>query len=674
MKFSTPVDAWNRFWFEPSSPVPMALFRILISALLLQDAVWMRLCDWRLYYSSHSLIPPATFIRLWWGTAMRFDLIDLLPTDWLRLGFLYVYIVSILFVMFGLSTRRSSIAAFLLCLSLYNHFPLINSGADVFLKIALLIIAVSNAGDAFSLDSLFSSLRSDWRKFGFRPVYKPQWAIRVLQLQVCFVYTVSFLSKLHSPQWLNGLTVYYMTRSPDLARFDVPYIFNHLWSLKLLTWCALIVEGCFPILVWIPACRYIVLICGALLHLGIEWVCNIPLFELAMLASYVAFVPVEDWRRLLNWLRRCGSKFALKRYSLFFDSAVTTHVCLVGFLHRLDVFSRLNIQENPNKQKEEGREPSLVLVWNNSELRGFDAARHICLLLPLAWILVPFLFVPVFAHGSSLVFRLVSDRYRAACKERNFLIDSFSNLRYNTLYQHLLLFVLCVGLVCVFGLPRQIFESQRSVRRIEVLDGERMKLLQEIQSYPRDNRPSALLESLAWVNFQEQRRSEAEGDFLKLFNSAKEKVSDSFDPNYARALLNLGIFYRDENDFVAAEHYFSMLKTYDEQFLREGLSMSGDAIAATKARDLSNLSLVIYMRAESIIDGEERRKLLEKALSLSAEGEKLLFLRGSDRAIGNLMSIRYVILRELGDSRRAAAAKRVSAESLSKSHNQTIEP
>lgn len=609
-------------------------------------------------------------IRLWWGADLRFDLIDLLPSDGLRLAFLYLYIVLIIFVMFGLSTRRSSVLAFLLYLSMNNHFPLNNSGADVFLKIGLLIISVSNAGEAFSVDNLLRSLRFDWRKSGFSPVNKPQWAMRVLQLQVCFVYAITFLNKLHSPQWLNGLTVYYVTRSPDLARFDLPFVFDHIWSLKILAWFALILEGAFPVLVWIPACRNLVLLCGALFHLGIEWVCNIPLFELAMIASYVVFIPVEDWQRFSSWLKRSCSRLALQRYVVLFDSDVIANVCLVGFLHRLDLFSRLDIREDSNRENRVTVRSSLVLVWNNDHLTGFEAARHICLLLPMGWLLTPFIFMPLIADVGKFIFSIVSNWYCAASEERNFLIDNLSKPRYNSIYQRLILLFLFVGLICLVGLPRQIFESEQRVRRIEVLDGERLKLLRTLKSYPAEDRSSVLLE-LAWIDFQEQRMSEAESEFLGIFLDAKAKCSGGFNSDYARSLLNLAVFYRDKHDLVAAEHYFAMLKIYDEQFLKDG---TPEHIRLTKARDLSNLALVSYLQAESTNDASERRKLLEKALSLCSGSEQLLITCGSERAVGNLMTIKYVTLRELGDLIRAADAKRISIESLSKSHNLTVEP
>ena len=84
----------------------------------------------------------------------------------------------------------------------------------------------------------------------------------------------------------------------------MPYLFDRLWMIKLLTWGALAVELAMATLVWFRDLRYPVLLAGWLLHLGLEYSMNIQLFQWVILSTYVLFVDPADLRRLTQRLRR----------------------------------------------------------------------------------------------------------------------------------------------------------------------------------------------------------------------------------------------------------------------------------------------------------------------------------------------------------------------------------
>src|SRR5678810_906637 len=90
--------------------------------------------------------------------------------------------------------------------------------------------------------------------------------------------------------WIDGTAIYYVTRIHEFDRFPVPYLFDHLWTIKLMTWGTLVVVFALGALVWFRDLRYPVLLAGLLLHLGLEYSMNIQLFQPVMLSVFVPFI------------------------------------------------------------------------------------------------------------------------------------------------------------------------------------------------------------------------------------------------------------------------------------------------------------------------------------------------------------------------------------------------
>jgi hypothetical protein len=319
----------------------------------------------------------------------------LLPeNDYVRLGGVLFYILMLFFMMIGFHTRLSTFCALCMNESFFNHFLLNLSGADVFLKLSLTLITVSNAGDAFSVDNLRKTLKEDWRKTGFKVPLKPQWALRMMQVQVAYVYWITSLCKFNEPRWVDGNALYFVTRFEDLARFPLPYLFHNAWTSKLLTWMSLSFETLFPYLIWIKEFRYFMILWGTLFHIGIDLTVNIPLFEWIFIGSYVIYIYPQDLTRVMDWckmwLRRFFGPAHIVRYSIYDVSQIKC----VGVLHRLDIFGRLVIEPyselNPQKDKSDAFE----LTSNGKSFCGFDAFRRIALAVPMFWLLLPLLYTP----------------------------------------------------------------------------------------------------------------------------------------------------------------------------------------------------------------------------------------------------------------------------------------
>ncbi len=281
--------SWNRFWFEPQSPEPMGLFRIFFGLILLANGLFWGpdLFD---YFGPHGFLSLDT-MRMLLGSS-RINLFEWMPETNLSVVILYsAYLAAALLLTLGLFTRVSSAVLFVVLVSFHHRNLIILHSGDTLERVILFLMIFSEAGSAYSLDV--------WRKGG-KIVKSAPWAQRLIQYQFTLSYVSTVLWKLDGASWIDGTAMYYAANLQEFWRYPVPYIFEHLWILKLLTWLTLIVELALGTLIWVKAYRYRVIFLGVLLHLGIEYSMNIQLFEWLMLALYIPFIEPEDLRQVMH--------------------------------------------------------------------------------------------------------------------------------------------------------------------------------------------------------------------------------------------------------------------------------------------------------------------------------------------------------------------------------------
>lgn len=286
--------AWREFWFYPVMPESIALFRILFGLLVLQVLVISIGGDFLNWYGHDAIILNETVRRHFWNYQPRFDLLLAFGSDTALQSYFYSVVIATVFMTVGFCTRMSCIYVALSLISMHHHNPFNINGGDAFVRLMVMYLCFSNCGDCYSIDRWISQRRAG------KPLSidaKPRWALRMIQIQIAIVYFHTFVCKVNGQQWWDGTAVYFATRLEDLMRLRMP-LFDSLIFCKLLSWYTLVVEGAMFTLVWIRELRYFVLASAVILHLGIDFAINLPVFEWAFIFSLVAFVDPEDIRKV----------------------------------------------------------------------------------------------------------------------------------------------------------------------------------------------------------------------------------------------------------------------------------------------------------------------------------------------------------------------------------------
>lgn len=300
------ATAWQHFFFGPVPADSLGLFRIVFGLVVLMNLVLLA-PDTLFWFGEHGTLPDAYTERLIGG--IRVNLFAILrPTDataWFVMAF---SIVSTILLIIGYKTRAASICVWLGLVSLHHRNLYLLNSADTLLRSLAFLLMFAPAGRAWSIDR-WLRIRSGAESSGVVMI-KP-WAVRLMQLQVCIMYLSTVMWKVMGTAWLDGSAVFYTIRLEEFARFPIPAWMYSLWFSKLATWGTLAVELSMALLVWIPRLRPCVLFAGAMLHLGLEYSMNIPVFQWAALSSYILFIPPESIRSYLvsltdSWRKRPG--------------------------------------------------------------------------------------------------------------------------------------------------------------------------------------------------------------------------------------------------------------------------------------------------------------------------------------------------------------------------------
>ena len=293
---------WDRFWFSRFDPISAGLFRIAVGSLILLMFLYSY-PNWDRFYAVDGIlqldlnvvqrvsIPLDTVNVFYWTDGI-------LPTGF----WWWVATLASLGFVLGAFTRSSTVILYVMMISIVNRNRLITNGDDLVFRMLMFHALFAPLGHELSLDRW-------WRvRRGLPQRTAPMiWPVRMLQINILMVYVVSTHNKIFDDiAWTNGMAIYWTMASDMWSRELIPWVsykYGFLFT-RLGTYGSLLIEGLFPILVWVPRTRAYVILALVSLHVGIMClVPNVAFFTMGMAASLTIFVPPESLRSAISWFR-----------------------------------------------------------------------------------------------------------------------------------------------------------------------------------------------------------------------------------------------------------------------------------------------------------------------------------------------------------------------------------
>ncbi|MFV0443501.1 MAG: hypothetical protein ACK5Q5_08015, partial [Planctomycetaceae bacterium] len=303
--------AWNRFWFTPKLPWSLGWLRLLSGGMLFYThLVWgfafaefFGPIGWQdpLLVSTHQA--DSTAWSFWW----------LVPPEWQWNVHVFCLVIIAAYAL-GLWTRLTSWLSLAIAISYAHRAPLANFGLDQINILTCLYLCLAPVGEAISIDRLIVRFREAYSALrdGHRPSYsQPQpaaatgLAMRLLEVHMAILYLFAGLSKLKGDSWWDGNAIWLAAGNYEYQSNSLVWLCWHPWIVNLATHLTVLWESTFIFAVWKPRLRPLVLAAGVAMHIGIGLFLGMWTFGLAMIFTYVSYLPPEvawRWQQLaLNW-------------------------------------------------------------------------------------------------------------------------------------------------------------------------------------------------------------------------------------------------------------------------------------------------------------------------------------------------------------------------------------
>lgn len=190
----------------------------------------------------------------------------------------------------GLWTRPAGLALVALHTVFAAHQPKLSMGWAQLYPLFVLYLALAPSGQAWSVDA--------WRRRRKDPSFSPSaefspWAFRLLQVHVIAMYATAGWPRFAAQAWLRGETVLHAVADTRFGRWG--WDWHGLQPLLAAgTYYALAIEPAATLLLPLRATRRWCALGLLALHLGIELVADVGMWQFMMSAAVLAFLP-DAW-------------------------------------------------------------------------------------------------------------------------------------------------------------------------------------------------------------------------------------------------------------------------------------------------------------------------------------------------------------------------------------------
>jgi predicted DCC family thiol-disulfide oxidoreductase YuxK len=415
-------EAWRHYFFEPNPPTDLAVSRLLFYGILFFFYLPQ---DWSVWGEVDQAfwMPIGLFEKLH---------IPVLASSWLAV-LQTVWKCSLALCALGFLTRLSSLTAFVLSvylLGLPHNFGKTHH-YDAMVILILGILAVSRAGDAWSLDRLLAlARRRNLRSVEQRPASgEYTWPLRAVWMLMSLIFFAAGMSKIrHSGlAWAFSDTLstiliqhnYLLSNAAPLSTIGLD-IAAHPWLARSFAFATLILELGYPVSLLSKRARFFFVPGIVFMLLG---------FRILMGPTFYTFIIAQlfwiPWLALGKRLSVFASK--TPRLSILYDGSCGLCQGTVAWVGALDLWKRVEtldafrdwdqIQKRFPRLDQAACMENMHAVTSSGRIAmGFDAYRLLAWQLPLTWITAPFLYLPgVRPLGTRVYARVASRRLRGAC-------------------------------------------------------------------------------------------------------------------------------------------------------------------------------------------------------------------------------------------------------------------
>jgi hypothetical protein len=282
-------DGWAAFWFLPSDPATVSALRLLTGLVVVYLHATLSF-DLVSFFGPQGMLPVADIAPL---EANNFSYLNF-ATSAGEVWAMHLLGLAVL-VLFaaGLWTRVTTVLALVVFLSVVHRAPMITGRTEVVVAMVLLYLCIAPCGARFSLDA--RRARKELGSVTAQPAPVPPSttatiAARLIQVHLALLVAMMAFSQLSDGVWWNGSGIWFLITREQSRLIDFSGLVSSPLLVDLWTHCFVAFELLFPILVWVPIFRPLVLGLGVLAWTSLGLVTGDLTFSLMLLIASLAFV------------------------------------------------------------------------------------------------------------------------------------------------------------------------------------------------------------------------------------------------------------------------------------------------------------------------------------------------------------------------------------------------
>ena len=273
----------------------LAIVRIFVALIILFDLA-SRFPGIAVWYGDQSVLPTSLLSTFWAGD-WAWSLHLLGGGVWAWIAFLFlVQAIFATFLLLGYQTRVSTIATWILIVSLHNANPLILQGGDFLLRAILFVCMFLPWGAVFSIDAARKGEPTSMNMLsGWSMAY-------LLQMGLFYVFASIFKS---APEWTSaGSAVYYTLSIDQYATSLAKWMLHFPVFLQFLTFAIWYFQHTVLFLLFSPVLlryfRPLAALALAGMHLSFALMMHLGMFSWITIAALIGFIPPDTWDALLQ--------------------------------------------------------------------------------------------------------------------------------------------------------------------------------------------------------------------------------------------------------------------------------------------------------------------------------------------------------------------------------------
>lgn len=281
-------EAWTRFWFTPSDPATISAIRLLTGLVVVYLHATLSL-DLIAFFGPQGMLPAADIAPLEGNTFSYLNYVHGTSELWivhlLGLGVLVLFAA-------GVWTRITSILALVVFLSVVHRAPMITGRTELIVAMVMLYLCIAPCGRRFSLDAWLAARKPNPLGAPTSLFTTATVATRLIQIHLGLIVAMMGFSQLGDDIWWNGGGMWFLITRQESRLVD----FSGLESSPLVVdfWTHLVVafELVFPVLIWVPLARPLLLVLGWAVWASLGLVTgDLTCYLMLMIASLVFVSP-----------------------------------------------------------------------------------------------------------------------------------------------------------------------------------------------------------------------------------------------------------------------------------------------------------------------------------------------------------------------------------------------